>query len=234
MNVFSCRSLHLVLSLFFLPMVVVYAVTGLLYLAGTDENFTSTVTVHELDGTDRPPYQASLRELERRGATLPEGKVRPFKGNYVLGPLTSDHVLFIRKGDALRAEVVSPGMYPKLLLVHKGKAGWWFAFLGWGAAFSLLAAYVTGIALMWKSPGRRRLMLFTAALGGCAGGAGFFLLCSGAWGPPVGRAICLHGCFAGSFSSQARRDARACILTGDGYSSRTDTTIPRRNFNNPI
>ena len=34
MNVFSCRSLHLVLSLFFLPMVVVYAVTGLLYLAG--------------------------------------------------------------------------------------------------------------------------------------------------------------------------------------------------------
>ena len=48
MNVFSSRSLHLVLSLFFLPMVVVYAVTGLLYLAGTDENFTSTVTVHEL------------------------------------------------------------------------------------------------------------------------------------------------------------------------------------------
>ena len=112
MNVFSSRSLHLVLSLFFLPMVVVYAVTGLLYLAGTDENFTSTVTVHELDGTDRPPYEASLRELERRGATLPEGKVRPFKGNYVLGPLTNDHVLFLRKGNALRGKVVSPGMYP--------------------------------------------------------------------------------------------------------------------------
>ena len=176
MNVFSSRSLHLVLSLFFLPMVVVYAVTGLLYLAGTDENFTSTVTVHELDGTDRPPYEASLRELERRGATLPEGKVRPFKGNYVLGPLTNDHVLFIRKGDALRAKVVSPGMYPKLLLVHKGKAGWWFAFLGWGAAFSLLAAYETGIALMRKSPGRRRLMLFTAALGVGAVVVGYLLL----------------------------------------------------------
>lgn len=135
MNVFSCRSLHLVLSLFFLPMVVVYAVTGLLYLAGTDENFTSTVTVHELDGTDRPPYEASLRELERRGATLPEGKVRPFKGNYVLGPLTDDHVLLIRKGDALRAEMVSPGVYSKLLLVHKGKAGWWFTFLGGGPLF---------------------------------------------------------------------------------------------------
>ncbi len=80
------------------------------------------------------------------------------------------------KGDALRAKVVSPGMYPKLLLVHKGKAGWWFAFLGWGAAFSLLAAYVTGIALMWKSPGRRRLMLFTAALGVGAVVVGYLLL----------------------------------------------------------
>ena len=79
-------------------MVVVYAVTGLLYLAGTDENFTSTVTVHELDGTDRPPYEASLRELERRGATLPEGKVRPFKGITCWVRWTNDHVLFIRKG----------------------------------------------------------------------------------------------------------------------------------------
>ncbi|MEE0763716.1 hypothetical protein [Akkermansia sp.] len=176
MNVFSCRSLHLVLSLFFLPMVVVYAVTGLLYLAGTDENFTSTVTVHELDGTDRPPYEASLRELERRGATLPEGKVRPFKGNYVLGPLTDDHVLLIRKGDALRAEMVSPGVYSKLLLVHKGKAGWWFTFLGGGAAFSLLAAYVTGVALMWRSRSKRRLMLFSATLGIGAVAAGYLLL----------------------------------------------------------
>ena len=68
MNVFSCRSLHLVLSLFFLPMVVVYAVTGLLYLAGTDENFTSTVTVHELDGTDLPtkPPSGSWNGAEPR------------------------------------------------------------------------------------------------------------------------------------------------------------------------
>ena len=45
-----------------------------------------------------------------------------------------------------------------------------------GAAFSLLAAYVTGIALMWKSPGRRRLMLFTAALGVGAVVVGYLLL----------------------------------------------------------
>ena len=94
----------------------------------------------------------------------------------MLGPLTDDHVLLIRKGDALRAEMVSPGVYSKLLLVHKGKAGWWFTFLGGGAAFSLLAAYVTGVALMWRSRSKRRLMLFSAALGIGAVAAGYLLL----------------------------------------------------------
>lgn len=176
MKKFSSHSLHLVLSLFFLPMIMVYAVTGLLDLAGTDGNFTSRVTVHELEGGDLPPYDDSCRELERRGVRLPEGKVRPFKGNYVLGSLTDDHILFTGKGNSLRAEVVSPGIYPKLLLVHKGKAGWWFTFLGYGAVLSLLAVYVTGILLVWKNRGRRRLMLVSAALGIGAVAGGYLLL----------------------------------------------------------
>lgn len=49
MKALSSHSLHLVLSLFFLPMIVVYAVTGLLYMGGVDQHFTSHVEVHELN-----------------------------------------------------------------------------------------------------------------------------------------------------------------------------------------
>lgn len=49
-------------------------------------------------------------------------------------------------------------------------------FSGRGAAFSLLAAYVTGVALMWRSRSKRRLMLFSAALGIGAVAAGYLLL----------------------------------------------------------
>lgn len=110
--------------------------------------------------------------LERRGVALPEGKVRPFKGNYLLGPMTDTHVLFLRKGHALRAGSGGAGIYPNLMLAHKGKAGWWFTALGYGAALSLIILYVTGILLMWKNRGKRKLMLGQRLLGNsrCGGG----------------------------------------------------------------
>lgn len=172
----SSHSLHLVLSLFFLPMIVVYAVTGLLYMGGVDQHFTSHVAVYELNAADRPPYADACRELERRGVALPEGKVRPFKGNHILGSMTDTHVLFLRKGHSLRAEVVEPGIYPNLMLAHKGKAGWWFAALGYGAAISLIILYVTGILLMWRNRRKRKLMLVSAALGTAAVAAGYLML----------------------------------------------------------
>lgn len=176
MKALSSHSLHLVLSLFFLPMVMIYAVTGLLYLAGADDRFTSEVAVYELNGSDHAPYADSCRELERRGVSLPEGKVRPFKGNHVLGSMTAIHVLFLKKGETLRAEVVQPGIYPKLLLAHKGKAGWLFTALGCGAALSLVVLYVTGILLMWRNCRKRKLMLVSAAVGLAAVAAGYLML----------------------------------------------------------
>ena len=47
----------------------------------------------------------------------------------------------------------SLAVYPNLMLAHKGKAGWWFTALGYGAALSLIILYVTGILLMWKNRG---------------------------------------------------------------------------------
>lgn len=165
MKTISNHSLHLVLSLFFLPMIVIYAVTGIMYMAGTDGNFSSRIEIYLLKGEDAPPYAASCKELERRGVNLPEGKVRPFKGKHVLGSLTDTHVLFENKGKDIQAEVIDPGIYPKLLLAHKGKAGILFTILGYGAALSLLAMYVTGILLMWRNRTKRRLMLTSAAVG---------------------------------------------------------------------
>lgn len=63
MKALSSHSLHLVLSLFFLPMIMVYAVTGLLYMGGVDQNFTSRVAVYELNASDQAPYVDSCVEL---------------------------------------------------------------------------------------------------------------------------------------------------------------------------
>jgi hypothetical protein len=71
---------------------------------------------------------------------------------------------------------VEPGIYPNLMLAHKGKAGWWFTALGYGAALSLIILYVTGILLMWKNRGKRKLMLVSAFLGTAAVVVGYLML----------------------------------------------------------
>lgn len=62
------------------------------------------------------------------------------------------------------------------MLAHKGKAGWLFTALGYGAALTLVVLYVTGILLMWRNRRKRKLMLLSAALGTAAVAAGYLML----------------------------------------------------------
>lgn len=62
------------------------------------------------------------------------------------------------------------------MFYFSGKAGWLFTALGYGAALTLAALYVTGILLMWRNRRKRKLMLLSAALGSAAVAAGYLML----------------------------------------------------------
>ncbi len=146
-------------------MLLIYGITGVMYMAGVDQQWTSSVKVYELDAADRAPYEASCKKLQSLGVTLPEGQVKNFKGRDMLGSSSSEHIVFNRKGDTLLAEVVSPGIYPKLMLAHKGKTGVWFSILGYGSAVTLVILYISGICMVWQNGRRRMWMLASAGAG---------------------------------------------------------------------
>ncbi len=83
----------------------------------------------------------------------------------MLGNTTSYHIIFTPQKDGVSAKVVNPGVYPKMLLAHKGKGGTLFNALGYGAAACLLILYISGIVMFWKVKSRRKPMLISAALG---------------------------------------------------------------------
>ncbi len=83
----------------------------------------------------------------------------------MLGNTTSYHIIFTPQKDGVNAKVVNPGVYPKMLLAHKGKGGPLFNALGYGAAACLLILYISGIVMVWKVKNRRKPMLISAALG---------------------------------------------------------------------
>jgi hypothetical protein len=150
--------LHLALSLFFAPLICVCAVTGVLNLCHVSDQWTSSVAVYEFPSDSSPQYTATCDDLKSRGIELPSGPVKPFKGMAIKGTPTSSHILFKPNGDRLRVEIVEPGVYPKLLLMHKGKTGLFSNILLVGAACALLIAYLSGLAILWNNRKRRLAM----------------------------------------------------------------------------
>ncbi len=169
-------NLHLVLSIFFLPLMLMYAITGAMYMAGTDGQLGSKVEVYSLKTAKASPE--ALAELGQLGVVLPEGELRAGKGGKVmLGNGAARHISFSTGKDGqLKAEVTEPGLYPRLMLIHKGKAGLWFTVLGYGAAACMLLLYVTGIAILWRNRRKRALMLASFGLGCVAVLLGFLTL----------------------------------------------------------
>lgn len=181
-----CLTAHLYLTLFFLPPLCAFALTGALYLCGV--RTTESVEVRELPGVAAHDYEAAKKALEEQGVAVPaEFFVR--KGVAVYGSAFETHVRFpeerggfgrgrrsIGASGVMRAEIVTPGLFDKLMLVHKGKAGTYFRVLAVGAGASMLIAYLSGLVFAWKNRSRRRSLAVSFALGAFACVLGFFLV----------------------------------------------------------
>ncbi len=170
-------NLHLILSLFFLPLLVTYAITGAMYMAGAPGdlgNNVSHVQLH-LPNTPTTPEEATAA-LKAAGFDVPEGKEwrKAKNGNLMLGNSAGPHFQLTASGSL---DYVEPGLYPQMLLIHKGKAGsLWFTILGYGAAASMLLLYVSGLAIVWRNRKKRPVMLATLAAGIVAVIAGILAL----------------------------------------------------------
>ena len=181
-----CLTAHLYVTLFFLPLLCAFALTGALYLCGV--RTTETVEVRELPGVVARDYEAAKKALEEQGVAVPaEFSVR--KGVACYGSAFGMHVRFPEErggfgrgrraedaGNVMRAEIVTPGLFDKLMLVHKGKAGTYFRVLAVGAGAAMLIAYLSGLVFALKNKARRRSLAVSFVLGALACAAGFFLV----------------------------------------------------------
>ncbi|MGN0835235.1 MAG: PepSY domain-containing protein [Candidatus Spyradosoma sp.] len=182
-----CLTAHLYATLFFLPLLCAFALTGALYLCGV--RTTETVETVELPGVAARDYEAAKKALEERGVAVPaEFSVR--KGVACYGSAFETHVRFPEERgggfgrgrraadaqDVMRAEIVTPGLFDRLMLVHKGKAGTYFRVLAVGAGAAMLVAYLSGLVFAWKNKARRRSLAVSFVLGVLACAAGFLLV----------------------------------------------------------
>lgn len=144
------RLIHIYISLFFLPLALFYAVSGVLFLCGFNQDSGAEKKSFYIDSpfvAEKIPTEVK-EFLEKNNLKLPssfEGKSA--RGGGVMFGSPSYSVVAKQKGDGISVETTDRSVIGLAMLLHKGKAKWYFDLLAYGFALALVALYISGLII---------------------------------------------------------------------------------------
>lgn len=163
-NIFNpqfLRSFHAYLAMFFLPAVILFAVTGSLYIFGIKGDLNTKSYQIQLSQSLPRPLALNIKAQEKvmvdyareHGIEVPEGKAQKGRMGVTLGNPAGYHLVLIpdRAENSAELQVNQPGLYYKIVLLHKAKCGWVFKSFGVATGICLVLLYMSGILLIWKN-----------------------------------------------------------------------------------
>lgn len=141
--------IHLYLSLFFLPMALIYAVTGAFYIFGYGVNAgANTLEIKIKDEVNHNNAKDIMINLiKENNLKMPDDTSVKFARNtYSMGTLSNKYLIKLGK-DEHRFLSFDRNLYGVLLLLHKSNGGFWFDILAVGFAVALAIFYISGLFL---------------------------------------------------------------------------------------
>ncbi len=163
---------HNHVSMFFLPVALLYAVTGGLYIMGIHGGTDQKVIVEVAPEQPLPQDVRALQrfvttQLQDRKLRLPEGDAQFGRGTFIWGRPCGYHVMLEppKGSTGTRITCITPALYSRLVLLHKAKCGTPFKVLGIAFAVAMALVYLSGLVIGWRAVSRRRTFLATLAAG---------------------------------------------------------------------
>ena len=174
-NLQFLRSFHACLAMFFLPAVILFAVTGSLYIFGIKGDLNTKSYQIQLSQSLPRPLALNIEAQEKvmvdyareHGIEVPEGKAQKGRMGVTLGNPAGYHLVLIpdRTENSAELQVNQPGLYYKIVLLHKAKCGWVFKIFGVATGICLVLLYVSGIILIWKNIRLKNKALILCGIG---------------------------------------------------------------------
>lgn len=163
---------HNYVSMFFLPVALLYAVTGGLYImgvhGGADRKEIIEVATAQPLAQDAKALQTFVgAQLQDRKLRLPEGDAQFGRGTFIWGQPSGYHVMLepLKGSTGTRIVCITPASYSRLVFLHKAKCGTPFKALGIAFAIAMTLIYLSGLVIGWRAVSRRRTFLATLAAG---------------------------------------------------------------------
>ena len=151
--------LHTYLSLFFLPLALIYAITGVGYIYDIRQDFGAKITKIKLDSMPKKgeAQELILKLLSEHNLEIPKDKsIKMFRGNVSMGNVYYGATIVKERDGQVIMQVTKRNLYGVLLLMHKSKGSKFevgefrfslFDFLAMGFGASLLLFYLSGLIM---------------------------------------------------------------------------------------
>lgn len=142
--------IHLYVSLFFIPMALIYAITGTLYIFDIRQNAGAKIFEVPLQ---KSPIKGSEREfmleiLEKHKLDIPKNtEIKVFKSAPMMGDLKYSVMLTKDKNGNLILRAIDRHWYGVLLMLHKSAGKYYFDILAVGFSIALIILYLSGLFL---------------------------------------------------------------------------------------
>lgn len=146
------HKIHIYLSVFFLPVAIMYAITGALYICGINENAGAEKQTYNLR-LDKAIAKDKLGDflidyLTKNNIKLPsDTSIKEKRGNVSIGGIYYSANIKSLDDNIYEITTIQRSLYGTLLLLHKAKGAFYFNILGVGFALTLLVLYISGFVI---------------------------------------------------------------------------------------
>lgn len=151
--------LHTYLSLFFLPLALIYAITGVGYIYEIRQNSGAEIVKIPLESMPKKGGEKELilKLLEENSLEIPKDtSIKMFRGNPSMGNVYYGASIIKERNGEIILQVTKRNIYGVLLLMHKSNGSkfevggfkfHFFDFLAMGFGASLLLFYLSGLIM---------------------------------------------------------------------------------------
>ncbi|MDE5602475.1 MAG: PepSY domain-containing protein, partial [Helicobacter sp.] len=164
------RNIHIYLSLFFLPVALMYALTGALYIFGFNQDSGASKSVYTLNVSipQGQEIQTMLEYLKTNNIPLPkESKPKLDKKGYLT--IGSAHYFAgIKKlgEETYSITTTKHSFVGDIMILHKGKGQWYFNILAIGFSITIALLYLSGLIITLFNSKKNRFIQYMVMIAG--------------------------------------------------------------------
>lgn len=164
------RQIHIYVSLFFLPCAVLFALTGIVYIFGADQDTGLKIENYKLVknievGKEKDALIQYLQENNLKIPSNTEVIQSKDKGITIGGAHYSANIALVAQNE-YAITLKTRSLLGDMIMLHKDKGAWYFSVLSIGFGIALFLLYISGLIItLFASKKDRQKQLATLGAG---------------------------------------------------------------------